>query len=317
MRNTTTRVGTVEITSYAIDDTVVLSSSSVLGASDKSDDKEDDGHGDEVDEAALEMARRMQNGFEAVVSQQQGRNREASVTEAKSHFDGTSRFVWKADDNAYVEDAPEGSDDEALSDLSEPEHELFTKTAVGKIAQASSTSGAPSASSTQVVSECASSVKAPPPPETATASIASSSSSAPVIATAAATATPEALPPTTSASSSPDHKPWWLTRTSRKATCAGCRLDINSHEFRLLCEPDPKNVADRRVWRKVWWYYYHVVSSCVAHQSTPLRHASELQCDVAPLPRSRRESVSEYNERVDEAVANALGALTTCGLLKS
>jgi hypothetical protein len=39
-----------------------------------------------------------------------------------------------------------------------------------------------------------------------------------------------------------DHVFLWITRTSRKARCAGCGTDIPAWSFRLLFHPDPSKV---------------------------------------------------------------------------
>ena len=139
---------------------------------------------------------------------------------------------------------------------------------------------------------------------------AASSSSGPASAAPAVQIPPAQLAP------DPNHKPWWLTRTNRKASCAACNAAIPKCTFRLLAEPDPGTVLDKKRWRKVWWSYYHVAAACIVHAgpSTPLRDISELQRDVAPMPKAHAETPEQYEAAIDQHVALALQEFGKAGM---
>ena len=113
------------------------------------------------------------------------------------------------------------------------------------------------------------------------------------------------------------HKPWWLTRTGRKATCASCGLEIPGQQCRLLCEPNPAGIKDKRVWSSVWWKYYHIDSKCVAKCEVQLKSAEDLCVDVKPLPKSKKESKEAYEASVAASKALALEQLAACGLYRA
>jgi len=158
----------------------------------------------------------------------------------------------------------------------------------------------------------ASSVVATPASFEATAapSQAAPSSSGPASAAPAVQTPPAELAP------DPKHKPWWLTRTNRKASCAACKAEIPKCTFLLLAEPDPSTVQDKRRWRKVRWSYYQVAAACLLHAgpSMPLRDISELQRDVAPMPKAQAETPEQYEAIIDKRVALALQEFEKAGV---
>ena len=105
------------------------------------------------------------------------------------------------------------------------------------------------------------------------------------------------------------HKCYWLTRTNRGATCSRCKEKILPNEFRLIYEPDKKNIKDLRRWRDVFWTYQHLKASCVQHLPAPFV-ASELQVDVAPLPRRMKESESDRAAAIQDDREKAAAAFS-------
>ena len=128
-----------------------------------------------------------------------------------------------------------------------------------------------------------------------------------VVATAIGLAEQAEAEPLPAASEQGAHKPWWLTRTNRTATCNGCRADFPRYTFRLLCDPD-KTGIDPRIWAQSWLKYYHLSYACIRHSATPLRAPTELQLDIAPLPPSRHESPELRREANESANREALVA---------
>ena len=61
----------------------------------------------------------------------------------------------------------------------------------------------------------------------------------------------------------PDHIYWWLLRTNRKSQCNGCGECIQAYEWKYSFYPGPEMIADFRVWRRVWWKFYHANRDCV------------------------------------------------------
>ena len=104
------------------------------------------------------------------------------------------------------------------------------------------------------------------------------------------------------------HKPFWLTRTSRGATCSGCQGKIAPSELRLVYEPGRSTVTNVRVWRSVWWTYHHLEAACIAGVVTGFRD-SDLQMDIAPLAKRAKESDSDRALATEAAKARLLAAV--------
>lgn len=97
------------------------------------------------------------------------------------------------------------------------------------------------------------------------------------------------------------HKPYWLTRTARHATCKGCGQAIAPNEFRLLFEPDKAKISDIRVWSKVFWTYHHLKARCLRTLEAPLVVES-VMTDIAPLAKRFKESPSDREEATAAAM---------------
>ena len=80
------------------------------------------------------------------------------------------------------------------------------------------------------------------------------------------------------------HQFYWVTRSLRKATCSACGHDIPGRTYRVVFEPNPREVEDLRRWRAVFWRYYHIAKECLGHLTQPLPQG-QLPLDIAPLPK--------------------------------
>ena len=110
----------------------------------------------------------------------------------------------------------------------------------------------------------------------------------------------------------------WLTRTNRAATCQSCREPILKSEYRCLYHPHPSNLGRDRHWRAIVWQYFHIRRGCL--QSVLLRLRNDfataalsassasssatfferkgwtIVTDVAPLPKSQKETIEQRRE---------------------
>ena len=109
-----------------------------------------------------------------------------------------------------------------------------------------------------------------------------------------------------------EHYPLWLTRTGQTATCQSClkhkrELRIENYEARVLWQNDPNKVADKRVWRKVWWQYYHNDRRCLVDLPVDPAEVDDvlglLVDDFKKLPKRLKESDADYKAAIENARA--------------
>ena len=101
---------------------------------------------------------------------------------------------------------------------------------------------------------------------------------------------------------------WWLTRTNRQSRCACCRGAIAKGEFRAIYHPNPKNVADVRIWKDLFWRYFHLSRECLPVMEGLVRlNMEKLVTDAAYLPKSAKETQEQYRA----AIAAAQDRLST------
>jgi hypothetical protein len=105
-----------------------------------------------------------------------------------------------------------------------------------------------------------------------------------------------------SSSSATPSEPWWVTRTGRQATCSSCGKQIAAHEFRALYQPDRATVQDLRIWRNVWWRYYHLDRRCIPAEP-PDFDVSRLCVDLKLLPQRMKETPEQYHKAQEDARA--------------
>ena len=157
-------------------------------------------------------------------------------------------------------------------------------------ASSSSSSAAASSSSSSALASSSTSSGVAGAPSSSTSSAPASSSSS------------SAVPAPASSSDKAPHVPWWLTRTGRTAKCSSCGNDILAHEARVLFQPDKATVKGLKVWRDVWWRYYHLGRKCIPADADDLdEHV--LRVDFAFLPARMKESVEQYREAREQARA--------------
>lgn len=113
------------------------------------------------------------------------------------------------------------------------------------------------------------------------------------------------------------HEFLWLTRTNRSAMCTACRQPIGKFAYRCVYNPRP---PDSRQWKTILWKYYHIGRECLAplvpklmedfkgrakstSSSATFLEANgwELFVDIAPLPKSQRETSDMLKASTDEA----------------
>lgn len=125
----------------------------------------------------------------------------------------------------------------------------------------------------------------------------SSSSSAPANAAAASSASSSAAPAVVAPP--PPVSAWWVTRTGRKALCSSCHAPIDAYASRVLLQPDKALVRNVRIWRDVWWRYYHLHRDCIPAEGPDLVEEL-LIVDLKPLPAKMHESREQYQACVVE-----------------
>ena len=101
-------------------------------------------------------------------------------------------------------------------------------------------------------------------------------------------------------SASGPHEPWWVTRAGRQAKCSSCGESIAAHGPRVLYQPDKADSTDHRVWRDVWWRYYHLDRRCIPAEP-PDFDLGLLRVDFKPLPQKMKETPEQYREAQEDA----------------
>ena len=110
----------------------------------------------------------------------------------------------------------------------------------------------------------------------------------------------------------PKHPFYWLTRSNRKAACAGCGRTIDAWTYRLVFQPYvgdviPKSDAlkkwgdSSKGWKNTFYKYFHIRRTCLNHPdlTPPLEH---VQCDVAMLPKREKETAALRRETTEAAM---------------